>query len=630
MNNRVKRDTGPAKLPALPRLSLADKGLSNWVNAVTEHLQVRSGERGNEMERAVTLRELKEFTGSEAITILKEEKVAGPGEAVIDLGGGLSATVAIERFAQSILDSKLFKSLMKTLDDPTRFDHLAEEMREVLLRNIADEAAKRGAAIQEVETIIQNNQRSLAMFVRETTASLGQAAAGVRQMQAAWSDGQRAVATNIFQLQASLGNYYQDGSPGRASLEQEMTVIADYTEGLRAQYTLKVQAGGALAGYGIAAEEVNGEASSAFIIMADKFAVVSPSYSAGQMTTPRPQDVVFGVDADGIYLQNNVYLKGNLRVDGTGRKLSDGMRGSVMLSASGFAWSDATARQAVWASLGNSGSAPNNNHLVIGDAVTITNGSFTQTRHWMGSSWIIPAAVFNGDLLVDGSVAARKVNTNGLTVRDNSGRIILDANGLDATWLRNLKATQVEGLGPLATAPGAVIGNTVKLPDGSTMNTWDFVNRLNKMGSGNIANFMDVAAITRAYIGSAAIGTLEIGGNAVTVPTAAMVRGPIAGVGWGSWRDVLSMAINLDLAGVVTILVTGYVSYGAGWRTAGTRLWVDGVLMSEHAIDLAYTTVCHGYSAPMGPGLHTVTLQFSGETGCSVGSLSGFMTGAKR
>ncbi|MFT2520795.1 hypothetical protein ACMWQB_31885, partial [Escherichia coli] len=65
------------------------------------------------------------------------------------------------------------------------------------------------------------------------------------------------MATNVLQLQASLGNYYQDGKPGRAMLEQEMTVLAGYSEGLRAQYTLKVQAGGALAGYGIAAEEVN-------------------------------------------------------------------------------------------------------------------------------------------------------------------------------------------------------------------------------------------------------------------------------------------------------------------------------------------------------------------------------------
>ncbi|MBD9583786.1 MULTISPECIES: DUF1983 domain-containing protein [Delftia] len=526
MTNRKKIDTGAARLPALARVNVQDKALSNWMQAVTEHLEVRSGARGNEFERGVTLRELVALQGSvQGVTqLLATDKTPGEGEIVIDLGGGLSATVAVERFAQSIIESRLFKSLAKTLDDPSRFDHLAQEIRDELLRSIADEAAQRGAEVRELQTVVQSNERSLAMAVREVTASLRNASAGLRATQAAFADGQRAMATNVLQLQASLGNYYQDGKPGRAMLEQEMTVLAGYSEGLRAQYTLKVQAGGALAGYGIAAEEVNGKTSSAFIIMADKFAIVSPSYNAGQMSTPRPEDVVFGVDGDGIYLQRNVYLKGNMRIDGLGKKLMDGLRGSVLLSASGSFWSDATARQAVWQALGNSGSAPSTNHLIVGDAVTISNGAgFTQTRHWMGAAWLIPAAVLNGDLLVDGTVAARKVDTRGLTVRDNAGNVILDANGLDAQWLRNLKAAQVSGLGPLATKDKARIGDTVAFPDGTTMNTSDFINRLQRITSNNIGVFMDTAAIGTAYIGQAAIGTLQIAGGSVT----AMAQGEL-------------------------------------------------------------------------------------------------------
>lgn len=514
MTNRKKIDTGVARLPALPRFNAQDKALANWAQAVAEHLEVRAGARGNEFERGVTLRELLALQGSvQGVTqLLAADKTPGEGEVVINLGGGLSATVAVERFAKSIIESRLFKSLAKTLDDPSRFDHLAQEIRDELLRSIADEAAKRGAEVRELQTVVQSNERSLAMAVREVTASLRNASAGLHATQAAFADGQRAMATNVLQLQASLGNYYQDGKPGRAMLEQEMTVLASYSEGLRAQYTLKVQAGGALAGYGIAAEEVNGKTSSAFIIMADKFAIVSPSYSAGQMSTPRPEDVVFGVDGDGIYLQRNVYLKGNMRIDGLGKKLADGLRGSVLLSASGSAWSDATARQAVWQALGNTGSAPN-----VGDAVTITNGSsFTQTRHWMGTAWVIPAAVLNGDLLVDGTVAARKVDTRGLTVRDDWGRVILDANGLDAQWLRNLKAVHVDGLGALATKDSARIGQTVTFPDGSVMNTGDFINRLQRITSNNIGVFMDTAAIGTAYIGTAAVGTLQIAGGSVT------------------------------------------------------------------------------------------------------------------
>lgn len=624
MTNRVKTDTGVARLPALPKVNLQDPALSTWVNAVTERLQVREGERGNDNERAVTLRELRAMSGQmEGITnLLAEGKKAGDGEALLDLGGGMSATVRVEAFARSILDSRLFQSLAKTLDDPSRFDHLAQEIRDELVRSIADEASKRGAAIRDVQTIIQSNERSMAMVIREVTASVRQASAGLRATQAAWSDGQRAMATNVLQLQASLGNYYQDGTPGRASLEQEMTVVASYAQGLRAQYTLKVQAGGALAGFGIAAEEVNGKTSSAFIIMADKFAIVAPSYAGGLLRTPRTQDVVFGVDADGIYFQRNVYLKGNLRVDGTGRTLNDGLRGSVLLSASGTSWSDTTARQTVWRSLGNAGTAPNNNHLIVGDAVTITSGQgFTETRYWMGTAWTVPAAVFNGDLLVDGSVVARKIDTRGLTVRDNAGNVILDVNGLDAQWVRNIKAAQVAGLGEMATKNGAVIGETVTLPNGYVLQTTDFVNRLTRITTNNIAMFMDTAAIGTAYIGQAAVGTLQIAGNSVTVP----------GTSTGS-ADSASVTITLDQPGTVLVTAT---FFGAWISEAYFRLRVDGRTFSESFSNSSggvnpYFPVTVSSSVQLGAGTYTFSLNTTNSSNRPCASSTITVFGAKR
>lgn len=624
MTNRVKTDTGVARLPALPKVNLQDPALSTWVNAVTERLQVREGERGNDNERAVTVRELRAMSGQmEGITqLLTAGKTPGDGEVVLDLGGGLSATVAVDRFAQSIIDSRLFKSLAKTLDDPSRFDHLAKEIRDELVRSIADAASSRGAEIRDLHTIIQSNERSVAMAIREVTASVRQASAGLRATQAAWSDGQRSMATNVLQLQASLGNYYQDGKPGRVSLEQEMTVVAGYAEGLRAQYTLKVQAGGALAGYGIAAEEVNGMTSSAFIIMADKFAIVASNYSGGLLRTPRAQDVVFGVDGDGIYLQRNVYLKGNLRVDGTGRTLNDGLRGSVMLAASGTSWSDATARQAVWLALGYGGSAPNSNHLVVGDAVTITSGAgFTQTRQWMGAAWTVPAAVFNGDLLVDGTVAARKIDTRGLTVRDNSGNVILDANGLDAQWVRNIKAAQVNGLGTMATQNGAVIGETVKLPNGYVLQTTDFVNRLTRISTNNISTFMDTAAIGTAYIGQAAVGTLQIAGNSVTVP----------GTSTGS-ADSASVTITLDQPGTVLVTAT---FFGAWISEAYFRLRVDGRTFSESYSNSSggvnpYFPVTVSSSVQLGAGTYTFSLNTTNSANRPCASSTITVFGAKR
>lgn len=527
MTNTVKQDTGAAKLPALPSLKSADPALASWAKSVSEWLQVREGQRGNPLERSVTVRELQKSMGSLQKLADVVNRAPAEGEVAIQIAPGVTASVAVERFAQSIMESKLFKDLTQSLTDPARFDDLPEEIREELRKDLSTEARKLKASIQDIQRAVDSNERSYAMAIRQLTASLRDAQAGLRQTTAAWTDGSRAFAVNVLQLASSLGNYYQDGTEGRASLEQSMSTLASYTEGLRAQYGMKLQAGGAMAGWGLMAEDVNGKVTSAFIINAAQFAIVPPNYSGGVLSVPRPQDLVFGTDADGIYMQQNVYLKGNMRIDGSTRVLRDGLRGSLQLGASGEAWSDATARQAVWLALGNTGSAQGNNHLVIGDMVTIVSASGAAvTRHWVGQGWEAPGLVLNGSLLVDGSVAARAVNTNGLTVRDNAGNIILSSGGMDATWLRNLMASQVGGLGSLATQNYASIGSTVRLPDGSVMNTGDFVSRLSKIESWNIDTFMGSAAIGSAHIGNlvvqnshmanASVDTLKVANGTVT------------------------------------------------------------------------------------------------------------------
>ncbi len=225
-------------------------------------------------------------------------------------------------------------------------------------------------------------------------------------------------------------------------LEQLLTTTANRVTGLRGQYTLKIQAGGALAGFGLAAEEVNGVPTSAFIISATKFAIVDPAtYSGGLTNTPDTSVVPFGVDANGIYLNTNVYVRGNLRVDTNGRTLIQGLRGSLNIAVDGIVWSDNVARQAIWQTLGNAGLAVNNNHLVIGDAVTIYRGTtFVETRHWFGTAWIVPGAVINGNVLIDGSLAAQKIDTRGLTIKDGAGVVIFGAGvGLDAGLINGLQ-----------------------------------------------------------------------------------------------------------------------------------------------------------------------------------------------
>lgn len=615
------RDTGRAKLPALPPVNAQDPALRNWMSAVAERLEVREGTRGNPFERAVTVRELKEATNG--LVEITSAPTQSSGTINIPLSNGLTASLAIDRFIESIRNTRLYRDLLRRLDDPNRFDDVVAEVRGVLLQSIAEEAAKRGADIRYVENKIQDVNRSLAVAVREITAALEANSAGVRETAYAFANTSSAQAGKIAQLEASLGNYYQDGQPGRAVLEQQLGVFADRINGLRAQYTLKVQAGGALAGFGIAATEVDGVPSSAFIIQADKFAIVSPNYSGGLTNSPDVNHIPFGVDSSGIYLNNNVYVRGSMRVDTGGKTLADGMRGSVRATASGTAWSDTTARQAVWTAIGKTGSAPDNNHLVIGDEVTIQNASpaFAETRYWNGTGWSNVGVVINGNLLVDGTVAAHKINTQGLTIRDANGNVILDAGaglplqqripGLGSLATKNsVSATEVSGLGSLATRGDVFVGSHVRFPDGSTMGTADFVNRLSKIGSGNIGTFMDGLAVTEAYIGNAAISSakikdlavssLKIADNAVTIPAGAT----------GIYQA--SVVIFVDIP--MTFLMIGTFTQGDRKHRHMWRLMLNGVFLGGETPD-AGTLGAMTKIVSVQPGTHTFTIDCVQKTG---------------
>jgi hypothetical protein len=546
------------------------------MSAVAERLETREGTRGNRFERAVTLRELEDATKS--LTDLAVSKTPAPGEVLIDLGGGLTAAVAIDQFVAELKSTRLYTDLQRRLDDPNRFNDLAVEVRSILLKSIADEAAARGADIRRTETLIQDSNRSLAIAVEEVTAAVGTSAAGVRELTSAVATSTSATAVKVTQLESSLGNYYQDGTAGRAVLESTLTTQANFTTGLRAQYTLKVQAGGALAGFGIAATEINGTPSSAFIISADKFAIVAPNYSGGLTTTPDNNLVPFGVDADGIYMNTNVYVRGTMKVDTGGKTLANGLRGSLNLSVTASAWSDTTARQAVWTALGNAGSAVNNNHLVIGDTVTISNSAspptYVQTKYWNNSAWTDSGVIINGNLLVDGSIAAGKIDARGLTIKDASGNIILNAGSSE--FVGNVTGT-VSG-----TAASTVVSNA------STA-----------LSTANSASSAASSAQSTANSASSAASAAQSTANtANSNATSALSTANTANATANSALAGLSNKISTDSRSVLTggggIAVGSLTWNSSGIRTSGYGIGITSAGMAAFKSDGTPTFVLDG------------------------------------
>lgn len=619
-------DTGAVKLPALVFAPTGNAATDEALALFKEHLEVRNGARGNPWDRAVTVRDIQGM--QEAFAALQQPKEAKDNEVVLDLGKAGSIPLAVDKFIEEIKKTKLFKDLLKSLDDPTRFDDLPAEIRDIVSKSVAEAALEQGTKITQVKKLIEDRYRKLAYQVDEIFAAQDGNAAGIRETKWVIAETNFAQAGYIKQLQASLGNYYQDGSPGRASLEEQMTVTADRVAGLRSQYTLKVQAGGALAGFGLSASEANGVPQSAFIISADKFAIVAPTYNGGMTNTPALSMVPFGVDANGIYMNTSVYIKGSMRVDTGGKTLIQGLRGSVNIGVSGSTWSDTTARNAVWQQLGNGGSAANNNHLVIGDQVMISNGSsYSEARMWNGSSWANPGVIINGDMVVNGSLAAEKIDTRNLTIRDASGNVILGAGAkMDVAWLSNLGA-----LGKKNNIQVNWVDSDVRLPDGSQMKATDFVNKLSKIGSGNIGVFMENAAIGNAYIGNAAVSTLTIQGNAVTVPVFASNPSGKSGTGFSNWTDVVSLNVVMDQAGWVYVHATAVITYGSGFRKVGTNLLVNGASVAGYEVDTGYISVSHAYAFYASAGSNNiVTLRFKGDTPSSINDAMLFAIGSKR
>lgn len=289
-----------AKLPALPRVATGNAALDNWVQAVSERLEVREGARGDRLEQVITRRDL-EILGLDTTRWASTTASTATGGLLVSQPEGGYATISMDAFSEELRKTKLYRDLALKLNDVSRFDAYPDEVKALLLNSIADEAAKRGAEVRRLDSRIQDETKSLAYTLTEVTASMTGSLAGVRDVMFASATESNATAGKVTQIEARLDDV------GGVTIEDAMIATADAVTGLEGQYTVKVNAGGAVAGFGLAAtESLAGATTSAFIVQADKFAVVSPGYG---------NHIPFGVDASG------AYINGSLRVNATGATL---------------------------------------------------------------------------------------------------------------------------------------------------------------------------------------------------------------------------------------------------------------------------------------------------------------------
>ncbi len=317
--NRVainRNATTAARRPAIVTQGITDAAVKRALDAVKEHLELMQGARGNPWERAVTRRDLEEM----GITQLAAAANGPPGTVLMRFDNGSYGYLSFEDFAAKITATKLYKDLVKRLDDDSRFDDLPDQVKAILLADLNKIALDRGADVQRLEQKIQDTNQSLAISTEEVTAALNGNTAAVRQVEFAFANENRATAGVVTQVTAGLASI-----TGTATVEETMLALADVFTGLLAQYTLKVNAGGAFAAIGLAATETTAGVDDSYIIfVADNFAFVHPDDVIGtgpgevDPTDPGSARIPFGIDSSG-----TIYLNGQVRINALGTTLDD-------------------------------------------------------------------------------------------------------------------------------------------------------------------------------------------------------------------------------------------------------------------------------------------------------------------
>ncbi len=215
------------------------------------------------------------------------------------------------------------------------------------------------------------------------------------------------LTTNVTTLQSQMAT-------NTAAISTEASTRASADGALQAQYTVKVDVNGYVSGFGLASTSNYAAPSSSFIVRADKFAISSPS---GPGITPITPFIVNTTPTT----ENGVAIPAGVYMDGAYvRNLT------AAIARLGSAWVDDAKIANLSASKLLAGS--------IGVEEYIQSPSYVSGS----SGWRISGSGFAefGAAAIRGQLAASQINTNGLTIRDNSGNLILGSgSGLNPAYL---------------------------------------------------------------------------------------------------------------------------------------------------------------------------------------------------
>lgn len=276
-------------VPGIPLASLdaiQDENARQVLRAMIDGWHVRNGMLGDGDSRFVTASELGQIKGAVGgiTNSLSALQAAAAGQRLTNQEIGR----IINDLQASVMESQLFKEL------GTR------------IRLIGDLSNENGYKITEETTYRVNDDNAIVTAINTMWSKIGDNSSLIQRGETALANNVGAVAQAWDQVQATIKDPVTGEYISSAAVRTDAQTAVNKAGDLEAQYTVKVDVNGYVAGYGLANTATNSTPRSEFIVRADRFAIGNPD---GPGIAPRvPFTVLSTTDANGnppgVYIDN--------------------------------------------------------------------------------------------------------------------------------------------------------------------------------------------------------------------------------------------------------------------------------------------------------------------------------------
>lgn len=279
---------------------IPDENTRTVLRAIVDGLNVRNGVSGNGDNAFITKNDIENLrigSGSNSQTLKSLLDKAGSGNGV---GSGTSLIPGIKPgdidgilsdLQAQIINSTLFRALGERVDWIDKPGGIFDQIGEIevvanndrqsridgdtaiqfTVNNLGVRVGNSETAIQQETTQRVNSDDSITQLVNTQYSDVNHNLSLIRTEQTTTANAVAALTTKTDSLQSTV-----DGNT--ADIETEQTARAEADGRLFSQYTVKIDLNGNISGFGLAASSAT-NAASEFMIRADRFSIVSPSYN---------------------------------------------------------------------------------------------------------------------------------------------------------------------------------------------------------------------------------------------------------------------------------------------------------------------------------------------------------------